>query len=47
MDDFSVPGAPNFFGLAPSPLNYPEVLEVDYDHIEVRSETETELVSIQ
>ena len=25
MDDFSIPGSPNFFGLAPSPLNYPEV----------------------
>ena len=30
MDDFSVPGAPNFFGLAPSPLNYPEVDVVKY-----------------
>lgn len=26
MDDFSVPGSSNFFGLAPSPFNYPEVL---------------------
>lgn len=25
MDDFSIPGAPNFFGLAPSPLNFPQV----------------------
>jgi hypothetical protein len=25
MDDFSIPGSPNFFGLAPSPLNYPDV----------------------
>lgn len=24
MDDFSVPGAPNYFGLHPSPLNYPQ-----------------------
>ncbi len=24
MDDFSVPGASNYFGLAPSPYNYPE-----------------------
>lgn len=23
MDDFSIPGAANYFGLAPSPLNYP------------------------
>lgn len=25
MDDFSIPGSANFFGLAPSPFNYPEV----------------------
>jgi gamma-glutamyltranspeptidase len=24
MDDFSIPGASNYFGLAPSPLNYPQ-----------------------
>jgi gamma-glutamyltranspeptidase/glutathione hydrolase/leukotriene-C4 hydrolase len=24
MDDFSIPGSPNFFGLPPSPFNYPE-----------------------
>lgn len=24
MDDFSIPGASNYFGLAPSPFNYPE-----------------------
>lgn len=24
MDDFSIPNAPNYFGLAPSPYNYPE-----------------------
>jgi gamma-glutamyltranspeptidase len=24
MDDFSIPGASNYFGLAPSPANYPE-----------------------
>lgn len=24
MDDFSIPGAANYFGLAPSPYNYPE-----------------------
>ena len=47
MDDFSVPGAPNFFGLAPSPLNYPQVFEVAYDHVEIRSETLTELIPTQ
>lgn len=25
MDDFSIPGSSNFFGLAPSPFNYPAV----------------------
>ena len=24
MDDFSIPGASNYFGLAPSPINFPE-----------------------
>lgn len=24
MDDFSIPGTPNYFGLKPSPFNYPE-----------------------
>eukprot|EP01035_Chromulina_nebulosa_P020104 gene20104-26102_t len=24
MDDFSIPGSPNYFGLSPSPSNYPE-----------------------
>jgi gamma-glutamyltranspeptidase len=24
MDDFSIPGTPNAFGLQPSPFNYPE-----------------------
>lgn len=24
MDDFSIPNSPNYFGLAPSPLNFPE-----------------------
>ena len=27
MDDFSIPNSPNFFGLEPSPLNFPEPLK--------------------